>query len=59
MCEKSLNVQSSPERPVQQQIGMWESDNAPTLINEVRKEIESRVFQVCSPEKIYLEKLLC
>lgn len=59
MCEKSLNVQSGPERPTQQQIWMWESANAPTLINEVRKEIELRVLQACSPQKIYLEKLLC
>ena len=37
---------------------MWESANAPTLINEVRKEMEMLVLQVHSLQKIFLEKLL-
>lgn len=59
MCENSLNVQNGLEKPAQQQIWIWESANAPILINEVRKEMEMYVLQVHSLQEIYLEKLLC
>lgn len=51
-------MQNGPEKLAQQQIGTWESANAPTLVNEVRKEMEMLVLQVHSLWKIYLEKLL-
>lgn len=51
-------MQNGIEKLAQQQICTWESANAPTLINEVRKEMEMLLLQVHSLRKIYLEKLL-
>lgn len=58
MCDSSLDMQNSLEKLAQQQICMWVSANSPTLINELRKEMEMVVLQVHSLWKIYLEKLL-
>jgi len=58
MGDSSLGMQNGPEKLAQQQTCMWESANAPALINEVRKETEMLVLQVHSLWKIYLEKLL-
>lgn len=58
MCDSSLDMQNSLEKLAQQQICMWESASSPTLINEVRKEMEMLFLQVHSLWKIYLEKLL-
>lgn len=38
-------MHNSPEKLAQQQNCTWESANAPTLINEVRQEMEMLVLQ--------------